>query len=141
MASVQFPFTAIGLKTFRKLREFRKLHETAYPKELVQGLTKKEKKYKLMDQKANSIADLAASLEWEIAQANRKAEETKETKNPSPAVGKDEVIVRWHDVYDAQYAKSWPEFVSHHPAERAVRYTVPLAKVPVTFDIPETVTA
>lgn len=125
MASVEFPFPAIGLKTYKKLREFRKLHETAYPKELVQGKTKKEKKYILMDQKANSIADLAVSLEWEIAQANKKAEETKETKNPQPAVGKDEVVVRWHNVYDAHFAKNWPDLVLHCRAARAVRYTVP----------------
>lgn len=135
MASVEFPFPAIGLKTFKKLREFRKLHETAYPKELVQGKTKKEKKSILMDQKANSIADLAVSLEWEIAQANRKAEETKETKSPMPAVEKDDVVVRWHNVYDAHFAKNWPELVLHCPAERAVRYTVPPKKVETTPEL------
>lgn len=141
MASVEFPFPSIGLKTFKKLREFRKLHETAYPKELVQGKTKKEKKYILMDQKANSVADLAVSLEWEIAQANKKAEETKKTKNPMPVVGKDEVVVRWHNVYDAQFARDWPDLVLHCHAERAVRYTVPPKKVetaPELLAAPET---
>lgn len=150
MASVEFPFPAIGLKTFKKLREFRKLHETAYPKELVQGKTKKQKKYILMDQKANSIADLAVSLDWEIAQANKKAEETKETKSPQPAVGKDEVVVRWHNVYDAHFAKDWPELVLHCRAERAVRYTAPpktaekaqeLLIAPEEVQVPDVVTA
>lgn len=138
MASVEFPFSTIGLKTFKKLREFRKLHETAYPKELVQGKTKKEKKSILMDQKANSIADLAVSLEWEISQANKKAEETKETKSPAPAVRKGEVVVRWHNIYDLHFAKDWPELVSHCPAERAVRYTVPPKKSGTALDLPTT---
>lgn len=135
MVSVQFPFPEVGLKTFKKLREFKKLHETAYPKELVEGKTKKEKKMILMDQKANSIADLAASLEWEINQANKLAEETKGGKNPLPAVEKDEVIVRWNDINDAQFAESWPELVLHDQAERAKRYTVPPIKPLATPDV------
>ncbi|KAH8150381.1 uncharacterized protein LAJ45_05592 [Morchella importuna] len=126
LLSVSFPFPAVGLKTFKKLREFKKLHETAYPRELVAGKTKKEKKKILMDQKANSIADLAASLEWEIAKANREHDEMAGKKDQPPRIGRDEVVVRWQDIYDAQYARDWPELVVHEVAERA-RHTAPKA--------------
>lgn len=90
-----------------------------------------------MDQKANSIADLAASLDWEIKKANKEAEATKETKKPLPPVLKDEVVVKWNNVYDAQYVKDWPEQVLHDAAGRAERYTVPKANKPLLPAVPE----
>ncbi|KAL8812919.1 MAG: hypothetical protein Q9200_000658 [Gallowayella weberi] len=65
---VEFPRPSQGLLAYRRLREFRRLHETAYPLSLItrdEGPqlygTKKRGKI-LMDQKANSVADLAAVL-------------------------------------------------------------------------------
>lgn len=71
LATISFKTPAQGLTAFRKLREFRRLHETAYPLELVRqkegknkGLLmgKKQRGRVLMDQKANSVADMAAVL-------------------------------------------------------------------------------
>ncbi|KAL8770910.1 MAG: hypothetical protein Q9209_003561 [Squamulea sp. 1 TL-2023] len=68
---VSFPRPSQGLLAYRRLREFRRLHETSYPLSLITQTeghhrgqlhsTKKRGKI-LMDQKANSIADLAAVL-------------------------------------------------------------------------------
>ncbi|KAL8699446.1 MAG: hypothetical protein Q9224_001410 [Gallowayella concinna] len=68
---VEFPRPSQGLIAYRRLREFRRLHETAYPLSLITQTegrrkghlhsTKKRGKI-LMDQKANSVADLAAVL-------------------------------------------------------------------------------
>ncbi|KAL9000275.1 MAG: hypothetical protein Q9169_000992 [Polycauliona sp. 2 TL-2023] len=68
---VSFPRPSQGLQAYRRLREFRRLHETSYPLSLITQTegphkgqlhsTKKRGKI-LMDQKANSVADLAAVL-------------------------------------------------------------------------------
>ncbi|KAL8916687.1 MAG: hypothetical protein Q9172_006191 [Xanthocarpia lactea] len=64
---VSFPRPSQGLIAYRRLREFRRLHETSYPLSLIKQSngnlhsTKKRGKI-LMDQKANSVADLAAVL-------------------------------------------------------------------------------
>ncbi|KAL0253070.1 hypothetical protein SLS55_010520 [Diplodia seriata] len=78
MAIVTFPSPAQGRSVYQKLREFRKLHELhwdnnqEYPmlppetqKRIKEGKaapTKKERAKIIMDQKANTIADLAALL-------------------------------------------------------------------------------
>ncbi|KAL8752435.1 MAG: hypothetical protein Q9199_005746 [Rusavskia elegans] len=68
---ISFPRPSQGLVAYRRLREFRRLHETSYPLSLITQTegphkgqlhsTKKRGKI-LMDQKANSVADLAAVL-------------------------------------------------------------------------------
>jgi hypothetical protein len=75
----------------------------------------KERKYKLMDQKANSVADLAKSLEIEIERAEKE----------SQPIGPGEIMVRWQDILDAQYAREWPQVVVHDSQGRPSRYTVP----------------
>ena len=67
-------------------------------------LSKKERGRKLCDQKANSVADLAAALDI----VKREAE-----------IG--EVVVSWTDIMDAEFAESWPENVSHWHLERIAR--------------------
>lgn len=61
LACVHFPNPEFGLGTFRPLREFRMMHETQYDKALLK-LPKDELKEKLQDQKANSVAGLAAGV-------------------------------------------------------------------------------
>ncbi|KAL8984310.1 MAG: hypothetical protein Q9205_001697 [Flavoplaca limonia] len=80
---VSFPRPLQGLQAYRRLREFRRLHETSYPISLITQTegphkgqlhsTKKRGKI-LMDQKANSVADLAAVL--------FRAEDKLETEKP-----------------------------------------------------------
>ncbi|KAF4313174.1 hypothetical protein GTA08_BOTSDO01558 [Botryosphaeria dothidea] len=81
LATVTFPLAAQGLSAYRRLREFRKLHELhwdnngEYPmlpvetqKKIKEGKaapTKKEKGKIIMDQKANTVADLAAVLKMQ----------------------------------------------------------------------------
>lgn len=83
-----------------------------------------------MDQKANSVADLAAVL----LQQERPVEETsrgrggKEKKKMGKGGGPnllgtvEGVRIRWADVLDAEFAATWPEAVVHDVLARS-RYT------------------
>lgn len=65
LLTATFPSPSQGLHAFRKLREFRVLHEHnwEHPDPQARKLpTKKERSHIIMDQKANSIADLAHVL-------------------------------------------------------------------------------
>lgn len=64
MAVVQFApgAGAVGRSIFHLLREFRQLHELSWPWELMQGKTRDQRMRAIMDQRANSVADLAAAL-------------------------------------------------------------------------------
>ena len=142
-AMVYFPSPNAGLVAYRKLREFRRLHETRCN---IEDITEKEGKYAgslyptkkrgkvIMDQKANSVADLAAVL-WQQKQGpsdERKAnamrriervEKLRQQKGPkrvkknpldvNELEGVEGVSVRWADVMDAEYAETWPEEVVH----------------------------
>ena len=141
---ISFPSTHQGLNAFQKLREFRKIHETAYPLELVtqtegkhvgQLLPKKKRGIKLMDQKANSIADMAAVLglharppkEEEIERTKalvnltdrpraKRGLRSHATSNALEFQGKlDGVSIWWSDLLDAEYAETWPTQVRHGP--------------------------
>lgn len=153
-ALVEFPSALQGLNAFRKLREFRRLHETAYPLELItvkEGeqkghlMTTKERGKVLMDQKANSVADLAAVLFQDKAGPTEESAKHKERskrfwdrvnrqkveagkpptkKHPQLSLGPviNEVRIRWANTLDAEYAKEWPKTVLHDELERH-RYT------------------
>ena len=158
-ALVEFPSPFRGLNAFRKLREFRRLHETAYPLDIIthkegekNGYQKKgylmntkERGRVLMDQKANSVADLAAVLLQDEAgpseellqhkkqskrfwdRVNRQkvqAGKPPTKKSPDLSIGPviDGVRVRWANIMDANYAEAWPQSVVHHTLERS-RYT------------------
>ncbi|CUS13709.1 unnamed protein product [Tuber aestivum] len=133
MATVTFKETLMGANTFRMLREFRRLHETSYSKELLQK-SKKERTRILMNQKANSIADLAESIRMQVDRIKKIANPPplkkghKPRKNPPielaiPQEG--DVVVKWSNIYDAQYAEAWPEVVMHGRLERDGRHTAP----------------
>lgn len=107
-----------------------------------------------MDQKANSIADLAAVLTLQkegpsqehVEEANRRAARVRlqkgrgkkawRKKNPQGPVqgGVEGVKVRWVNLLDAEYAAEWPEEVVHDGLERH-RYT---AALPIIEDVGET---
>lgn len=143
-AMVYFPSPHAGLAAYRKLREFRRLHETSYD---LRDITEKTGKYAgslyptqkrgrvLMNQKANSIADLASVLlqqergprEERVANAERRIQiverlkkqkgKNKVKKNPldvkKELEGVEGVCVRWADMLDAEYAETWPQDVVH----------------------------
>ncbi|KAI9698765.1 MAG: hypothetical protein M1836_003875 [Candelina mexicana] len=141
LATISFPEPQQGLTAFRKLREYRKLHELSYPLDVIKDkngklLSKKQRGKKLMDQKANSIADIAAVLQSrEKVNGVGEAEETG-VKDTSPRdklaiveeeaaetrwkIGgfedkdqRDKVKISWADILDAEYAETWPESVLH----------------------------
>lgn len=140
-----------GLSVFRKLREYRRLHETAYPLSVVtqtegvhkgQLLPKKKKGHVLMDQKANSVADMAAVMlqtakpptkeelrvaEWKTRTDGRPlAKKGKGKQRTADALtirgSVDGVRIRWANILDAEYAETWPSEVVHEGLE-AHRYT------------------
>lgn len=99
-----------------------------------------------MNQRANSVADLAAVLlqaekgpsqeRIEYKEGSRrdwarvkmqKEKAGKEVPKRSPhaaqeAYGTEGVTVRWADILDAEFAETWPEQVVHHTLQRH-RYT------------------
>ncbi|KAL9101400.1 MAG: hypothetical protein Q9163_003335 [Psora crenata] len=148
-----FPSPHAGLEAYRKLREYRRLHETAYDREIItekygerrgQLLPTKQRGKVLMNQKANSIADLAAVLlqqeegpskeRVESAQRRiKRAEKLRKQKgdknvNKRPVdlgkelQGVEGVRVRWTNLQDADFAEAWPLHVEHDVLERS-RYT------------------
>lgn len=90
---------ADGLRAMQALREYRKLHELSWPDHVARDangrtLSQKARGRKLCDQKANSVADMAAALKGKQAE------------------------VKWSDLLDAEFAESWPEGVVHSRLER-----------------------
>lgn len=158
---VYFPKPHAGLAAFRKLREFRVLHEMNYPLDLVKEtegkwkgslMPKKRRGKVLMDQKANSVADLAAVLQLQeegpsearIWNAKIRRDRVKHLRNrdgednvrkaPLDVVremkGVEGVEVRWANMLDAEYAKAWPEGVFHGGLEKS-RYTAAFPTVEI----------
>lgn len=98
-----------------------------------------------MDQKANSIADLAAVLNlqkegWSEEHVKSKERQVKRVmtqkergkkkwsrRDPEgpPESGVEGVRVRWANLLDAEFAESWPEEVVHDALDRH-RYTAAL---------------
>ncbi|KAH0544360.1 hypothetical protein FGG08_001501 [Glutinoglossum americanum] len=141
-ATISFPSPFQGLKALHKLREYRKLHELSYPLELIKGengrlLGKKARGKILMNQKENSVADIAAVLmgqegDLEKALKEREALHVKGDKRPMPKRGiikksqkleakiaelerakTEPVNIKWANILDAEFAESWPERVIH----------------------------
>ncbi|KAA8911322.1 transcriptional regulation of mitochondrial recombination-domain-containing protein [Sphaerosporella brunnea] len=135
LATVSFPNSDMGLKTYHMLREFRKLHETKYDQAGTFNMEKKKLKYVLMNQKANSIADLAESLRIEIERADAAG---------SP-IAEGDVSIRWRNTRDAEHAQQWPGIVVHGDQGRADRpyvapkpeETSPIAEAVVEAEAPK----
>lgn len=70
---------------------------------------KKERKFALMDQKSKTIAGLAEALALEVPKAELA----------------EDVVVRWKNIFDAEYSESWPEQVIHDAMPEGIRYTAP----------------
>ena len=149
----QFQSPVAGLEAYRKLREYRRLHETAYDRSIIteksgehagQLMTTKKRGKVLMDQKANSVADLAAVLlqqqkgprKGRVERAERRIKRVENLKmhlgegrvGKQPVdlgrelTGTEGVVVRWADPLDAEFAETWPAEVMHEVLERS-RYT------------------
>ncbi|KAN0079193.1 Transcriptional regulation of mitochondrial recombination domain containing protein [Elaphomyces granulatus] len=193
--SVHFNDAKLGLQAYRLLREFSLRRQLSPPKELIaipkeyafskwrpkdserkvsdkviakerKKLVKKVRARLVMDQKATSVADIAAVLaiqeendlgedgktgylsrtarkrrrearrkEQEVAEraaervenfskllstpaAEYKVEEVQEDEAEATQIESNEIKILWADVYDAQYAQSWPGTVRHGELER-----------------------
>ncbi|KAL8737985.1 MAG: hypothetical protein Q9181_001167 [Wetmoreana brouardii] len=150
LCHISFPRPSQGLLAYRRLREFRRLRETAYPRRLITRnkspngplLPKKKRGKVLMDQKANSIADLAKILylqkkgltSEQVENAKRRKERVERLKAKGKKTmrrrepqepergGVEGVVIRWANLLDAEFAKTWPEKVIHDGLT-AHRYT------------------
>lgn len=111
---IEFPagHSTAGLSAFRMLREYRRLHETQWPAEFAlddkgKPLSRKLRGRKICDQRANSIADIAATLgRVSIVEKPVEGKQAKEVEEVR-------TTVKWTDIFDAEYAASWPETVVH----------------------------
>ncbi|KAL9121421.1 MAG: hypothetical protein Q9187_002023 [Circinaria calcarea] len=153
LALLSFPSALSGLTAYRKLREYRRLHETAYPlsrvtqttgKHAGQLMPKKAKGKVLMNQLANSVADMAAVLlqqEKGLSKEQIQRAERRVRKDGRPPAkrglgrqkesavleegmekGVEGVTIRWANMLDAEYAEAWPRAVVHDGLEKS-RYT------------------
>ncbi|KYG41301.1 hypothetical protein M433DRAFT_97165, partial [Acidomyces richmondensis BFW] len=123
-----------GLDAFKKLREWRTLHELYWqptelmrrafgpaeierlqerlderggskkesPYDVIKRIKKKERVRIVQDQKANSVADLAAVL----------LEHEKEGLQ-RPIFRLEGVTIKWNNMLDAEFAEAWPHKVKH----------------------------
>ena len=161
---VYFPSSHAGMAAYRKLREFRRLHETEYDRKDIMEtkgrfkgslLSIKDRGKVLMNQKANSVADLAAVLLQQergpstgrvlLAEKRLQRQErlerfkTKPKKQKHPVdvekemAGVEGVLVKWADITDARYAETWPEPVKHGVLQKS-RHT---AAFPIVKEVAE----
>ena len=111
MALIQFPegLGEVGRSVFHKMREFRVRHELSWENDEYLKLSKHERGIELNDQRANTVADMAAVLGG-AGKGNKIWEE-------SP-VGKREgklhsATVFWDNAQDQAFAREWPSNVVH----------------------------
>ncbi|KAI3336478.1 hypothetical protein HD806DRAFT_7341 [Xylariaceae sp. AK1471] len=149
MAMIQFPEGQgeVGRSVYQRLRECKKLHEYAWDDSVLYSekngrtLTTRERGRRLNDQRANTIADMAAVLgglgkgnkiivstadatEGESAsasvaggQAQLQGEELVKTEDGKMLV---QATVWWSNGLDRNYAKKWTKNVRHELFEEAV---------------------
>ncbi|KAE8451959.1 hypothetical protein EG329_002123 [Mollisiaceae sp. DMI_Dod_QoI] len=125
-AQISFPEGKgfVGLSAFQKLREYRKRHELEWGDEIFLDKDGKPVKKKIRgrlicDQKANSVADMAAVLGRLELKDRPKPEIVNGREIWPPSVGLKregqgvKVEVLWRDLTDAEYAETWTENVEH----------------------------
>ncbi|KAI1429306.1 hypothetical protein F5Y12DRAFT_710210 [Xylaria sp. FL1777] len=129
MAMIQFPEGqgVVGRSVFQRLRECKKLHEYSWDDSLLFGetgqtLTRQERGRRLNDQRANTIADMAAVLGG-LGKGNRIVIEDAEAAVPTATDdGKTllQATVWWANALDRNYATKWSKNVTHELFEEAV---------------------
>ncbi|KAI0110484.1 transcriptional regulation of mitochondrial recombination-domain-containing protein [Nemania sp. FL0031] len=139
LALIQFPEGQgeVGRSVFQRLRECKKLHEYSWDDSLLFGetkrtLTRRERGHALNDQRANTIADMAAVLGG-LGKGNRillgdvappVAAALTGEESELTAMDEGKALVRatvwWADALDRNYAKKWTKNVQHELFEEAV---------------------
>lgn len=121
MAVIEFPEGQgeVGRSVLHKLREFRKRHELEWgDKETIDEMRKLIKPGRgqsielgrvLNDQKANSVADIAAVLGGS-GKGNRIWAKPPQDEDPGEL---HQATIYWAEEVDQAYAQSWPENVRH----------------------------
>ncbi|KAI0816257.1 transcriptional regulation of mitochondrial recombination-domain-containing protein [Xylaria sp. FL0064] len=127
MAMIQFPEGQgqVGRSVYQLLRECKKLHEYSWPDSLLFGkdgrtLTRRQRGIRLNDQRANTVADMAAVLGG-LGKGNKIVVEEEgaaaaEGTVASAAEGKKTLVpatVWWVDALDRNHAKTWTKNVKH----------------------------
>ncbi|KAI1752284.1 transcriptional regulation of mitochondrial recombination-domain-containing protein [Xylaria castorea] len=144
MAMIQFPDGRgeVGRSVYQRLRECKKLHEYSWDDSVLYGdkgqtLTVRQRGRRLNDQRANTIADMAAVLgglgkgnKIVVTESAESADGTDEAgegraENAAPVVvdeGKAllQATVWWANVLDKNYAQKWTKNVQHELFEEAV---------------------
>ncbi|OTA66648.1 hypothetical protein K449DRAFT_430961 [Hypoxylon sp. EC38] len=142
LAMIQFPegYGEVGRSVFQRLRECKTLHELAWGDDMFYAedgkpLSKHERGKRLNDQKANTIADMAAVLggtgkgnkiwmpmtENPEELANLAADDEKNVKEDKQGVkALLKTQVWWLNDQDRNFAESWPSNVSHHRFDEAI---------------------
>ncbi|KAK5627710.1 hypothetical protein RRF57_003425 [Xylaria bambusicola] len=134
---IQFPDGQgeVGRSVYQRLRECKKLHEYSWDDSVLYGkegqtLTTHERGRRLNDQRANTIADMAAVLGG-LGKGNKivvgdAAEGTSASTITAPTVTEDDgktlvqATVWWADGLDQNYAEKWTKNVTHHLFENAI---------------------
>ncbi|KAL1302371.1 hypothetical protein AAFC00_002774 [Neodothiora populina] len=115
LLSVTFPTPSQGLQAFRKLREYRKLHELSWAQPTVanNGMLdlenpyvrtetprppKKERSRLIMDQRENSVADLAAVLREQAAAGEQKQKTEADRRQAEEARVRDEMASLYEEI-------------------------------------------
>ncbi|KAI1768957.1 transcriptional regulation of mitochondrial recombination-domain-containing protein [Hypoxylon sp. FL1150] len=142
MAMIQFPEGCgdVGRSVYQLLRECKSLHELSWGDHMFYDKdgsprSKHERGRKLNDQKANTIADMAAvlggrgkgnkirkSVSQDPADITQ-VEASSENNTKEDAKGADNLVkaeVWWVNEQDRNYAKRWPANVTHHLFKEAM---------------------
>lgn len=123
MAKIRFPEGEgeVGRSVFQALREFKRRHELewGYQAEELYKKNREERGKELNNQKANVVADIAAVLggagKGNLIQ-HTVVQVTPRTEKDAEPVLEQKVVpatIYWANKYDTNFAKSWPENVSH----------------------------
>lgn len=154
---IQFPegFGHVGRSVYHIMREFRMVHELSWgddmfvDEETGRTLTRHERGERLNDQKANSIADMAAVLGgagkgnkmWMPASEDADIEmdgTTKVDEETGEVAGLLKTTIFWETELDKNFATAWPANVSHSSFKESGSIQVEEAP-PVEEDPPELV--
>ena len=130
MALIEFPegLGIVGRSVYQRLREFRMMHELEWGPEMFRdeggkSIPKKQRGRLLNDQKANTVADVAAVLGG-AGKGNRisssKAEKDKELSKENVLDGLVKATVWWIDNLDQNYAQTWSSNVTHQNFSQAM---------------------
>ncbi|TAQ86489.1 hypothetical protein B7494_g5186 [Chlorociboria aeruginascens] len=143
-AVLQFPTFAseVGLSVYQRLREYKHLHEVLWDESIryeekegrINTLSVRERSRKLMNQKANSIADMAAVLGLLSTPTKIDEEVNGEEIDTGAKVGVlpayegnvgvvgersgINVTIKWRDTLDAEFASEWTGNVVHEVMEQ-----------------------